>query len=214
MYDKEEQGKKCGCNCSMPPLERADLKSGCKKKKRTFPKWLIWLLALLVLAAVFFAVRSIDKGEPAPQMPGQSENMPEGEETMTYAIGDTAKVGDVEITLVSVKEYNGSKQRQPGEGNKFVMFEFTIKNKSKQEIIISSKMNFAAYADGAELKQVHLNTKESDGMQQLDGSLAAGKKMSGVVSYEIPIGYKEAQVHYMPTTNASEHVVFSYKKEA
>lgn len=46
---------------------------------------------------------------------------------------------------------------------------------------------------------------------QLDGSIAAGKKINGVVGYEVPEDYESLELHYTPT-GFGKDFVFTYEK--
>ena len=46
---------------------------------------------------------------------------------------------------------------------------------------------------------------------QLDGTIAAGKKMKGVVGYEAPQDWSELEIRFSPSFWGSE-IVFEYKK--
>ena len=45
-------------------------------------------------------------------------------------------------------------------------------------------------------------------MNQLDGSVAAGKKMKGVIGYELPSDWKELEIHYTSDLWSSSSIIF------
>ena len=203
---------KCGkCKCNMTPQVAVGPKCGCKKKS-IFLKWWFWLILAVIVIALICSM--CGKGESMPESSSVPESsMPESSSESAptvYTIGDTVTVDGTEITLEAVTEYPGSKFNQPTEGNIFIISEFTIKNITDKDIIISSKMHFEAMADGSPVKQVFIRSKEVDGKGQLDGTIAPGKKMKGVVIYEVPMNYSEFIIKFKPTI--SDEVIFSYKK--
>ena len=116
------------------------------------------------------------------------------------------------VTLNGVTETNGSQFNTPGEGNVFTLCEFTIENNSSKDLAISSLMCFTAYADGFSTNTSLTAMFESD-KGQLDGTVAAGKKMNGVIGYEVPSGYKELEIRFTPDFWRGSDIIFVYTKD-
>lgn len=142
------------------------------------------------------------------------ETEPESEEKTEFSVGETAEQKEVQITLVNVTESSGSEFLQPDEGNIFLICEFDISNNSDEDINISSVMNFEAYCDDYSINQdiMGLQAPEADGKSQLDGSVAAGKKMNGVIAYQVPKTYSTLEVNVAPDFWSSNDIKFVYKK--
>ena len=128
-----------------------------------------------------------------------------------FGVGDRVVMNDIYVTLEAVTESTGTDFLQPSEGNVFIICEFTIENESDSELAVSSMMSFAAYADDYSA-QLSLSGLSASDKQQLDGSIAAGKKMNGVVAYEVPADWSEFEIRYVPNIYSTKEFVFTYSK--
>lgn len=129
-------------------------------------------------------------------------------EDKAFKVGDVVEMNDILITFIGVTESTGSEYVKPAEGNVFVLCEFEIANNSDEELAVSSIMSFTAYCDDYSCDYSFGALMEKGNKDQLDGSVAAGKKMRGVVGYEIPTDWKELEVHYITDILSSNKVVF------
>ncbi len=144
----------------------------------------------------------------------EEEKEPEEEEKTEFYPGETAEQKNIQITLVNVTESSGGDFVKPSDGNIFLICEFDIANNSEKDIAISSIMNFEAYCDDYSLNQdlMGLQAPEAKGKHQLDGSVAAGKKMNGVIAYQVPADYKTMEINVAPEFWSSNDIKFIYTK--
>lgn len=133
---------------------------------------------------------------------------PPAQDDTAFAVGETAQLNDISVTLVSVNESKGSEYNKPSEGKIFVLAEFEIENNSDNEISISSVMSFEAYSDGYSTNQSLSALLEKSDKNQLDGTIAAGKKMNGVIGYELSEGWSELEIHFTPDVWSDKKLVF------
>ena len=152
---------------------------GAKNKKKL--PILIGIIAVIVLIAVISS------------MGGNNQSL-----KAEYKIGETAELNGVRVTLVNVTESNGSDFNKPTDGNIFVLCEFEIENNSDKEINISSIMSFEAYCDDYTCTYSLSALLEKGNKNQLDGTVAAGKKFTGVIGYEVPVDWKTLEVKFTP----------------
>ena len=69
-------------------------------------------------------------------------------------------------------------------------------------------LNFNAYCDDYSCElSISALTANSD-KQQLDGTIAAGKKLSGIVGYEVPAEWSNMEVRFSPGLLTNDEVVF------
>ena len=138
-----------------------------------------------------------------------SQDNKEPEQT-EFTVGDTVNLNDVEITLVNTVESSGNEYLTPDEGNEFLILEFEIANNSSKDINISSVANFEAYCDDYSLNQdiLGLQAPEVEGKNQLDGSVAAGKKMNGVIAYQVPTGFQKFEINVSPSFWSAKDIHF------
>lgn len=139
---------------------------------------------------------------------------PNTQDTVQQAVftkGDVVNLNDINVTLVDVVESTGSTYNKPSNGNVFVTFEIEIDNQSDKEIGVSSLMMFDAYFDDYAANLSIMAITDS-GKPQLDGAVAAGKKMSGVVGFEAPADWSVAEIHVTPDFWAGDDIIFQVTK--
>lgn len=193
-------------------------------------KLLITLLAAtLTISMVACSKPAAEPKEPAgdaPQAESQetseevseeaSEEASEAEskeEEKTYGIGDTVTVDDVVVTLNGVTYPEGSEILPPDDGNIYALIEFNIENNSKEELAVSSMVSFTCDVDDYSTSLSLGALAAKDGVEQLDGSVGPGKKIKGVVGYEIPEKWKELNISYSPSLLSSNEASFVITKE-
>lgn len=146
---------------------------------------------------------------PAPESKGQEESAPP--EDGSYTVGDSVSMNDIVVTLVDVSESEGAQFATPDDGKVFVLCEFTIENNSKNDIGVSSLLSFEAYVDDY-TASIDLSAITSSGKPQLDGSIAAGKKMNGVIGYSADKGWSSIEVRFRPDFWSGSEFLFTYTK--
>lgn len=184
-----------------------------KKKKKRHPI----LGTILLVIGIFIVIGALAGGGDEPQKVDTAEpaatNAPaETTGPEVFTVGDTLEMDDVLVTLNDVYESSGSQFLKPTDGNVFVICEFTIENNSNSELAVSSMMSFECYFDdyAANLSLGAMTADQSK--QQLDGTVAAGKKIHGVIGYEAPTDWAEMEVRFAPNAFGSEAFVFNYSK--
>jgi hypothetical protein len=115
----------------------------------------------------------------------------------TFGVGESAELNDIIVTLKSVEENTGKDFFEPSDGKVFVLCEFEIENDSDSEINISSLMSFDAYVDDYSTS-MNLSAQMTSDKTQLDGTIAAGKKMAGAIGYEVPYDWKVLEISFTP----------------
>lgn len=123
---------------------------------------------------------------------GNTDDTPDN----VYEVGEMAELNDVQVTLTSYEENTGTEYFKPADGNEFLLVEFEIINNSDSEITISSVMSFEAYADDYLVNYSLSALMVKDGMTQLDGTIAPGKRLKGFVGYEVPTDWKTAEIYF------------------
>ncbi len=130
-----------------------------------------------------------------------------------FAVGEAAETDNVVVTMKGITENNGSEYNKPADGNVFVLCEFDIANNSDADINISSMLNFEGYCDDYKCDFSFSALIEKGDKNQLDGKVAAGKKMNGVVGYEVPAEWKEMEIHFNPTLiGGGDDIIFKAAK--
>lgn len=175
------------------------------------------LVTIVLIFGIIFTVGAL-AGNDEPQKiessaPAATQAvLAETTEAPVFTVGDTLEMGDVLVTLVDVSESKGSQFLTPTDGNVFVTCEFIIENNSGSEMAVSSMMSFECYFDDY-AANISLGAMVADqSKQQLDGSVAPGKKISGVVGYEAPADWADMEIHFKSSVYANKPFVFNYSK--
>lgn len=194
------------------------------KKKGGCLKTILIVIGVFIVIGVIASIAGGNDNEPkkvnndtstdSPQ--SSTDNSKDAEEPAQteFTVGDTVNLNDVEVTLVNTVESAGNEYLTPDEGNEFLILEFEIANNSSSDINISSVANFEAYCDDYSLNQdiLGLQAPEVEGKNQLDGSVAAGKKMNGVIAYQVSTGFKKFEVNVSPSFWSAKDIHFVINK--
>lgn len=169
-------------------------------------------LAILVACLLLLGLCACETG---PSLVGTTpvDNTPTTEATSapadkTFKVGDVVELDGVVVNFVGVTESTGSDFYKPESGNVYVLCEFEIANNSDEELAVSSMMSFKAYCDDYSCDYSLGALMAKGDKEQLDGSVATGKKMKGVVGYEVPADWKELEIHYITNILSSNKIVF------
>lgn len=195
--------------CGAEIAKSAKICPHCGAKLKKGHPILIGILVFFVLIAVIGS--SGDDDEPKKvdsSTPVQTEQTPETEDKNVFYVGETAELKGVNVTLVGVTESTGSTYNKPTDGNVFVLCEFEIANNADKEITVSSLMSFEAYCDDYTCTSSLSALIEKGNKNQLDGTVAAGKKFNGVVGYEVPTNWQELEIVFTPDFWSGKDITF------
>lgn len=175
-------------------------------KKPIHKRWWFWVL-VVVLAISFIG----DSGEPE-LVSSSGGSVQQASKKTEFTIGDVAELNDVVVTFEDVTESRGANFIVPSDGNVFLLCEFTIANNTNYDLNISSLMCFNAYVDDYSAN-LSIGAESSTSKNALDGTIAPGKKMNGVIGYEVSKDWKELEIHFTPDAwSSSESFVFVCNK--
>lgn len=189
-----------------------------KKKMALWKKIAIGVLVVAVIGGIMSQQKSgkkddepkqVSAEQSSPTKESETPSQPKEEKT-EFAKGETVELKGVKVTLSDVKESTGNEVMKPKDGKVFLIATFEIENGSEKELNISSMLSFEAYVDGYSTN-VDLSAIASSEDKQLDGKIAPGKKMKGVVGYEAPSDYKNLEIKFKPDVFGKE-ITFKYEK--
>lgn len=205
-------------SCGQQIAKSAKTCPHCGAKNKKGHPILIGVLVFFILAGIVGAMGGSEepqkvnnsatnqvKANTAAKEETKAAEKPEKNE---FGVGETAELKGVSVTMVSVTESTGSQFNQPTEGNVFVICEFEIANNSNSEINVSSMMSFEAYCDDYTCTLSLGALMEKGNKNQLDGTVAAGKKFNGVIGYEVPSDWKELEVKFTPNFWSGRDMTF------
>lgn len=198
------------CGAEIAKSAKACPHCGAKNKKHTALGIILIIIAVLVVAA------AVGGGNEKPQKVVEGDKIGEivdssAQEDNIFSIGDKVSLGDVSVTLVNVSENEGGNYMKPSDGKVFIVCEFTIENNSSKDIAVSSMLSFDAYVDEY-ATNLSLSAMLSTNQTQLDGTIAAGKKMNGVVGYEADRDWSGFEIRFTPDFWAGSEIIFTSSK--
>lgn len=193
------------CQTEIP--KKAKVCPNCRKKQGGILKWIIVVIIVIAVISAFTG------GDDEPKKVGeaQTENQKVEEKKDTFSLGEIAELDNVRVTLSDYKENTGSEWNKPADGNVFILVQFEIENNSNEEIAVSSMISFEAYADDYAVN-LSIGALAENEETQLDGTIAAGKKMKGWIGYEVPSDWKKFEVHFVDSIWSSTPFKFVIEK--
>ncbi|WP_347563691.1 DUF5067 domain-containing protein [Pseudoflavonifractor sp. 524-17] len=208
------------CGKEIPKTANICPSCGAKQKKHKALGVILLILGIfIVIAAVFGGSDDEDKPqrvskEDSPKASAAATTAPAATpepKDEVFTVGDSVSLDDIVVTLVDVSESTGGNYMTPADGNVFIICEFEIENNSSKDISVSSIMSFDAYVDDYSTS-MSLSAEMSSDKNQLDGSVAAGKKMNGVIGYEVASDWSEIEVRFTPDFWSGNEFIFTYSK--
>ncbi len=179
------------------------------KNKKVNPLFLAiigFVALIIIISAAGGNNEPIKVGDNSTQT-GTTATVSQGDRN-TFTVGEIAELRNVQVSLVGVTESIGSSFNYPSEGNVFVLCEFEITNHSKEEVAVSSMLSFEAYCDDYTCSYSLSALLEKGNRNQLDGTVAAGKKLKGVIGYEVSADWKELEIHFTPDFWSGKDIIF------
>lgn len=205
--------------CGAEIAKSAKVCPHCGAKNKQKHPILIGALIVLALVIVIGAAsgggdkKTADPSTPAATNARQEQNeqseATKPTEKTGFGVGEKAEQKGVSVTLVNVEESKGSRFNKPTDGNVFLLCEFEIENNSDSEITVSSLVSFDAYCDDYAANVSLTALMEKGNKNQLDGTVAAGKKINGVVGYEVPADWKDLEIRYSPSFWFGKEMTFT-----
>lgn len=113
----------------------------------------------------------------ATPSPTQTPKVPE-----VFAIGDTVKMDDLEITVNSTRTSNGSKYNKPDLA-KYLVLDVTVENKGSESVSISSLINMSLFDDKSYKRD---SSRVHDQQGSLNGEIGPGRKIRGELAFDVP----------------------------
>lgn len=205
---KEISEKATVCpNCGAPigfnePTPKKTMPVKEKKKGSCLKTVLGVLIAFIV---ILFLIGSCGSDEEVKDVTSESSNNAKIQEDIdtnvektTFQVGEVAEYKDVQVSVLSYEESSGNNWGTPEDGNVFVFLNVEITNNSDEEIGVSSLVSFDEYCDDYKLDYSSnaFMALSTENMQQLDGSIATGKKMNGYLCVEVPTDWETIEIYY------------------
>jgi hypothetical protein len=181
-----------------------------KKSKKRHPilGTILFIIGIFIFIGAFSGSSDEPKKINTSSQPATTVSVTE---EAFFTVGDTLEMNNIIVTLNDVSEKYGSQFLKPTDGNVFVICEFTIENNTESDLVVSSIMSFECYFDDFASNFSLGAMTSNQNKTQLDGTVAHGKKISGIVGYEAPENWSTMEVHFKPGLS-SKPFVFIYSK--
>ncbi len=185
----------------------------CRKKQKHIGGFIaLGIVALIVVIIIAANAGSDSKPKKVGDDKSASAGSGDSEEKDVFTKGEIAEMNGVQVTLKDYEESNGTEFLTPDDGNVFVIVTFEIANNSDSEITVSSITSFEAYVDDYSVSTSISAESVKDGVGILDGTVAAGKKMSGIIGYEVPKDWKNMEISFTDNVWSDSAFKFEIKK--
>ncbi len=200
---KENSGTKTCKHCKTEIPYDAKVCPQCRKKQKGgILKWLLIVIVLVIIIGVVIGSSSDDKKvknvTPKNNSTDTTKESSGSNEKTEFSVGEVAEYDGVQVSVLDYEEATGDEWTAPDDGKIFVYVNIEIVNNTDGEISVSSMMSFDSYCDDYKLDYSSnaLMAASADNKQQLDGSIAAGKKMNGYLGLEVPVDWKTIEINY------------------
>lgn len=156
----------------------------------------ILVVCLLILVAGCGPTLEAEKTTPGT-------TTPPGE---TFAVGDTVSISNYRITVNKARTSTGTEFFKPASGYVWLIVECMLENTHATDpLAVSSLMMFELVdKDGRAMEGAFL----ADTKGKLDGELGAGRKMTGEIAWEVPVGTKGLELLFKPELFQAGQAIF------
>jgi TM2 domain-containing membrane protein YozV len=132
-----------------------------------------------------------------------SDSKTEASKQNTYNVGDIINDGDLQITVQAIDWYDSPNEySQPVEGNRYIKVTIMAQNNSDSEVENLTSWDFLAYADDESINEAYTGSDE----KEFSGELAPGKKLTGVIFYEVPSATQVFEIQYEPNVFSNKRI--------
>jgi hypothetical protein len=118
--------------------------------------------------------------EPPAQLAGEAA-------AETFAVGDIIELGDLALTVHGVTFPTGDEFTQPDEGQRFVVVDVAVENRTDSAQSISSLLQMQLKDATGQVYDVDLMAQVASGGSSPDGELAPGETLRGQVGFQVPV---------------------------
>lgn len=179
----------------------------CGKDQRNFfmkHKIISGILVLALLGAIVSALgndepKKVAGNDKATSTSSNTDNKSTEKKTAEpkiFNVGDVVQLKDLKITVNKVYGVKGNDFAKPKEGNEFLAIDCTVENISDKDQVVSSMMMFKVVDKDGRACEYSLMGQTAANAGQMDGSISAGRKLTGVYVVEIPKGQTGLELEF------------------
>lgn len=181
-----------------------------KKKKPFYKKWWFWLIAVIVVVGIAGGdsdePKVVETGGTAANSGEEATTEESSTQPTTFNIGDTIELNNFRVTVNGIRTSMGKDFFVPEEGKEFFIVDVTVENISDSDQTISSIMMFDIVdPDGRKLQQSVSAFGLING--QLDGTVGAGRKITGEYAVEVPQGQTGLELEFNASLFTGKQII-------
>jgi|SRR5580765_3126394 len=175
-----------------PPVQQQQ-----PKKKPGIFKIGCGVLAAVIILIVVIAVANGGKSNTGTAVTtSTTSSTTNSTNAQHFKVGDTVKVGtDWQAVVNSAKTDSGGQYSALKSGDVYLVVDISLTNLSSQEQTVSSLIDFTLQDSTG---QKYNESIDPNAGASLDGKVAAGSPLRGVIAFEVPSAQKSYQLHYSP----------------
>lgn len=169
--------------------------------------------ALLALVCLTLLVVTVGCGETVTPEKASKETTgasTQPNQPQYFKVGDRVKMGDLAITVNSVKKSQGGEFLRPQQGHVYVIVDCTIENLGNEPAGISSLVMFKL-ADSNGYNYAPTIAEGTKG--QLDGEIGVGRMMRGEIAFEVPSEAQGLELIFEPNLFGFGQAIFKLNSE-
>lgn len=184
-----------------------------KVKKPFYKKWWVWLIAIILVIAIFSGgedeeaeIVSSD-GESNSEESNQEEQKVEKEEKTEFNIGEKVELKNNVVEVVEVEKSSGDEFDKPKEGKEYVIIHVAIENDGDKEITYNP-YDFKMKNSNGQIEDPTFTIVDSD-TSLSSGELSPGGNVSGSIVFEQEIGDEELQLIFEADFWSDKKITFN-----
>jgi hypothetical protein len=151
-----------------------------------------------------------DSVENEQEPSDEAEGGAELEEAEGFTVGDTVRMGDLVMTLHTVRWDEGSEFMSPDEGTRWLVADIEIENEADSATSISSLLMFDL-VDQDNRKRDIAFMADTEG--SLDGELGAGRSLRGDLAWEVRDEQAQWELVFTPQLFGFGQAIFDISHE-
>lgn len=184
----------------------------CGKDQRNFfmkHKIITGILVLVILAGIGSAVNNNQPkkvGENNKSAAASSSDTKKNE-SKTFKVGDVVQLKNLKVTVNKVYNVKGDEYTKPKDGNEFLAIDCTVENISDKEQTVSSILMFKVVDKDGRACEYSITGQTAAKAGQMDGTIGAGRKLTGVYVVEVPKGQAGLELEFDSSLFTGRQVV-------
>ena len=126
-----------------------------------------------------------------------------------YNVGDTVRLGDLHVTVNSVRASLGEDFFTPEEGKYFIYVDVTFRNEGNKPEVVSTLLSMEIRDAEGRSYDVDLSAVAAAGSPSPDGEIAPGDTIRGEVGFQLPVSATDLTWRFSGNLSQLGQAIFS-----